>query len=333
MGTAAGTAKSPSHIPSSPGAVCKEPDPALHMFLQLDLHHSWSTVEEEEEGEEGRQEASCLLGSAGYPPACSWGWGFEGRVGPAETSLVRRSRAIVCVLSAKEQQGAAVRLVIPAAASSSLPSQEKTLCFHCRHTPSSWAGGNAPGSAVGSAARASPCPPSPPMVGRHGARPWEQKSKECIPAGLPALAAPCLPRAFSWAQTLSQWGIGRVWAAACPHWHPSDKHPRHCTRGTFPIPAPAPHVRLMPPCAGPRAGKGQPGTWGHAACGLTVCDITLQVPEAMAQETLVGQWPWYCHGSVTTVGMTCGQGARSEASVPEWGQASSQSQPWLSGLG
>lgn len=75
MGTAAGTATSPSHIPSSPGAVCKEPDPALHVFLQLDLHHSWSIVEEEEEGEEGRQEASCLFGSAGYPLACSWGWG------------------------------------------------------------------------------------------------------------------------------------------------------------------------------------------------------------------------------------------------------------------
>lgn len=149
------------------------------------------------------------------------------------------------ILSAKEQQGAAVRLVIPAAASSSLPSQEKTLCFHCRHTPSSWAGGNAPGSAAGSAARASPCPLSPPMVGRHGARPWEQKSRECIPAGLPALAAPCLPRASFWAQTLSQWGIGRVWAGACPHWHPSDKHPRHCTRPTHSW-SPSPSQLLRP---------------------------------------------------------------------------------------
>lgn len=78
MGAAAGTAKPPSHIPSSPGAICQEPGPALHMFLLLDLHHAWSIVEEEE-GEEGRQEASCLLGSAGYPPACSWeGWAQAG---------------------------------------------------------------------------------------------------------------------------------------------------------------------------------------------------------------------------------------------------------------
>lgn len=67
MGTAAGTAKSPSHIPSSPGAIRHQPGPALHMFLLLDLHHAWSIMEEEE-GEEGRQEASCLLGSAGDPP-------------------------------------------------------------------------------------------------------------------------------------------------------------------------------------------------------------------------------------------------------------------------
>lgn len=87
-------------------AVHQEPGPALHMFLPLDLHHAWSIVEEEE-GEEGRQEASCLFGSAGCPPACSrelWaqGWGVEGRVGPTLTSLVRRSRAIVCGI---ERQG------------------------------------------------------------------------------------------------------------------------------------------------------------------------------------------------------------------------------------
>lgn len=48
----------------------------------------------------GRKPPACLIQLA-TPPACSWerwaqGWGVEGRVGPAQTSLVRRSRAVVC---------------------------------------------------------------------------------------------------------------------------------------------------------------------------------------------------------------------------------------------
>lgn len=62
MGTAAGTANYPSHIPSSSGAISWDPGPALHMFLPLDQNRAWSIVEEE--GEEGSQEASCLLGSS-----------------------------------------------------------------------------------------------------------------------------------------------------------------------------------------------------------------------------------------------------------------------------
>lgn len=82
------------------------------------------------------------------------------------------------------------------------------------------------------------------------------------------------------------------------------------------------------------AGKGQPGRgWGHAACGLSVCDTALQVPEATAQGALVGQWPWHCHAPVTAVGTTWGQGAHSQASEPERGQASGQSQPRLPGPG
>lgn len=168
------------------------------------------------------------------------------------------------LLSAKERQGAMVRLVIPAAASSSLPSQEKTPCFHCRHTPSSWAGGNAPGSAAGSAARASPCPLSPPMVGRHGARPWEERSKECTPAGLPTLAAPCLPQASSWAQTLSQWGMAGC--GVSPTGIPLINTPG--TAAVPPTPGCLPHPSSCAPCSSHATLCGTQGWQGRARQGL-----------------------------------------------------------------
>lgn len=191
--------------------------------------------------------------------------------------------------------------MIPAAASSSFPSQEKTLCFHCRHTPSSWAGGNAPGHAAGSAARASPRPPVPSHDGQ--ARCQEQRSKECIPAGLPALAAPCLPRASSRAQTLSQRGMAGCGQQRVPHRHPSDKRPRHPTSVTHPW-LPSPSQLLCPrfischPVQDPGLARdSQAGAGDTLPCVLTACNIALQVPEATAQGALVRQRPWHCHGS------------------------------------
>lgn len=205
------------------------------MFLQLDLHHSWSTVEEEEEGEEGRQEASCLLGSSSYPPACSWehwvqGWGFEGRVGPTQTSLVRRSRTIVCAIECQgttRSNGQAgdsrcCQLITPLSGKDSvfpLPAHTFLLggrkcswqccrqccpCFSTSPVPSH--GGQARCQALGRE--------------EQGVHPWGAAYPCCtLPAPGILLGTDPVPV-----------GHGRVWCV--PHWHPSDKHPRHCSSAT-----------------------------------------------------------------------------------------------------
>lgn len=97
VGTAAGTAKSPSHIHSSPGAIHQEPGPALHIFLPLDLNHAQSIVEEEEGRKAGRKPSACLVQLAAPLPA-------PGSVG-LRAGVLRQSGTCIGLPGEEEEEG------------------------------------------------------------------------------------------------------------------------------------------------------------------------------------------------------------------------------------
>lgn len=310
-------------------------------------------------GAEGGQEAPCLHGSAGRPPARSqgcWAWGQGGA--KAERDPHRppwgggAGGAIASGTGCPGRSGSRPRAggarpalprtpAAPAAASSALPSQEKALCFHCRLTPSSRAGGNAPGCL---AALPMPLPMSPRPLLR---RVWgcqalgtEGRGGRSIPLGAacPRCSLPALGILLG--ADPGPAGRGGMRGAACPPAGrrrpvPSALRGRH---RCHPLPCPVFALCHAVRDPGP-AGHGRAGV-GDALPGAgTTRGIAAQVPgpRAAAQGALAMRWPWrcrrHCRAPVPPQARPGArpwvQGAGGQASVPEQGQARGRSQRWL----